>query len=163
MEKERNGNVPAIPDVNLSDFAFFLAVMDNKEAYECVLSIITGEPELELKQVKVEQVVLNQKGKRAIRLDAWAIDLQKRQFNTEMQNDTDHDDVRKRSRYYQGLMDSPILKAGKNTKYRSLPPTMIIFITQEDVFRKDLAKYTFTEQCEEIPGLYLEDGTAKVF
>lgn len=28
--------------------------------------------------------------------------------------------------------------------------TTIIFITQEDIFEKDLAKYTFTEQCEEI-------------
>lgn len=40
---------------------------------------------------------------------------------------------------------------------------MIIFITQEDIFKKDLAKYTFTEQCEEVEGLKLEDGTTKIF
>lgn len=28
---------------------------------------------------------------------------------------------------------------------------------------KDMAKYTFTEQCEEIAGLHLEDGTKKIF
>lgn len=67
------------------------------------------------------------------------------------------------SRFYQSLIDTPILKAGKKTKYKHLPPTAIIFITQEDIFGKDLAKYTFSEQCEEISGLKLEDGTTKIF
>lgn len=60
-------------------------------------------------------------------------------------------------------MDTPLLKSGKKTKYRQLPSTIIIFITQEDIFGKDLAKYTFTEQCEEVRDLKLEDGTKKIF
>lgn len=148
---------------NLSDFALFLSVMKNKEAYENTLSIITGNPDLKLQDVHVEQVILNQSGKRAIRLDAWASDTQNRQYNMEMQNDTDSDDIRKRARYYQGLIDSPILKSGKKTKYRHLPATMIIFITQDDIFGQDSAMYTFTEHCEEFPTLKLEDGTKKVF
>ena len=156
----------ALPDgyqFNLSDFALFLAVMKNKVAYESTLSIILGEPDLKLEEVKVEQVVLNKSGKRAIRLDAWARDGQNRQFNTEMQNDSKNDNLRKRSRFYQGLLDTPVLKSGKHTKYRYLPSTIIIFITQEDIFHHDLAMYTFTEQCEEIAGLHLEDGTKKIF
>lgn len=148
---------------NLSDFALFLSVMKNKAAYEYTLSIILDEPALLLEEVKVEQVVLNKSGKRAIRLDAWARDAQNRQINTEMQNDAKKDDLRKRSRFYQGLLDTPVLKAGKDTKYRYLPSTIIIFITQEDIFRQDLAMYTFTEQCEEIRGLHLEDGTKSFF
>ncbi len=31
------------------------------------------------------------------------------------------------------------------------------------ICQKGLAKYTFMEQCEEIDGLYLEDGTKKIF
>lgn len=81
----------------------------------------------------------------------------------EMQNDTDQDSIPKRSRFYQGLMDSPVLKSGKRTKYRQLPSSTIIFITQDDIFKKDLAKYTFVEQCEEVKGLRLEDGTTKIF
>ena len=111
----------------------------------------------------VEEVILNRSGKRAIRLDAWALDTENRQYAAEMQNDADSDEIRKRARFYQGLIDSPILKSGKRTKYRHLPSTMIIFITQEDIFGQDLAKYTFTEQCEEIAGMHLEDGTTKVF
>ena len=118
---------------------------------------------MKLKQVRVEEVILNQLGQRSIRLDAWAADETGRQFSTEMQNDTETDDVRRRSRYYQGLMDSPILKSGKKTRYRHLPSTVIIFITQEDIFGQDRAMYTFTEQCEEVSGLHLEDGTRKIF
>jgi len=148
---------------NLSDFALFLSVMKNKQAYKCVLSIILDEPEIEMEEVKVEQVILNKFGKRAIRLDAWGRTTDDRQVNMEMENNSGNDNVVKRSRYYQGLLDSPILKSGKKTKYKELPSTIIIFITQEDIFGRDRAKYTFTEQCEEIQGLHLEDGTTKIF
>lgn len=149
--------------MNLSDFALFLTVMKNNRAYECTLSIILEEPGLELEEVKVEQVVLNKNGKRAIRLDAWAKDKGNRQFDMEMQNDSKGDNIPKRSRYYQALLDTPVLKAGKETKYRKLPSSVIIFITRDDIWGRNLAKYTFTEQCEEIKGLYLEDGTTKIF
>ncbi|MFR5601886.1 MAG: hypothetical protein ACLTKI_05810 [Lachnospiraceae bacterium] len=46
------------------------------------------DPGLTLDQVHVEEVVLNRAGKRAIRLDAWAVDTEKRRYTTEMQNDT---------------------------------------------------------------------------
>ena len=155
--------LPEDYQLNLSDFALFLSVMKVKKAYEDVLSIILDEPNLRLKEVKAEQVVLNKSGKRAIRLDAWALDMKGRQFDTEMQNDSESDDIRRRSRFYQGLIDTPILKAGKKTRYKNLPSTIIIFITQDDIFGKDLARYTFSEQCEEVSNLPLEDGTKKIF
>ena len=91
------------------------------------------------------------------------MDTSGRHFATEMQNDTENDDVRRRSRFYQGLLDTPLLKSGRETRYKYLPPTIITFITQKDIFGKNLAKYTFTEQCEEIKGLHLENGTTKIF
>jgi len=155
--------LPKEMEFNLSDFALFLSVMKNKDAYESILSIIMDDPDLRLTQIRVEEVVLNKTGKRAIRLDAWAMDSHNVQYDTEMENDTSHDDVRKRSRFYQGILDSTILKSGRRTRYKELPSTVIIFITQTDIFKKDLAMYTFTEQCEEVPGLSLEDGTKKIF
>ena len=164
IEKYSDGvALPEDYQLNLSDFALFLSVMKVKEAYADVLSIIMDESEMKLKEVKVEQVILNRSGKRAIRLDAWALDGENRQFNMEMQNDISGDNVRKRSRFYQSLIDTPVLKAGKETRYKNLPSTVIIFITQEDIFGKDLAKYTFSERCEEVPDLPLEDGTWKIF
>lgn len=148
---------------NLSDFALFLTVMKHHKAYQNTLSIILDEPDIHITQVKVEQVILNKSGKRAIRLDAWAQSDDDRLFDMEMQNDSEQDSLPKRSRFYQGLMDTPILKSGKKTKYKQLPSTTIIFITRDDIFKKDLAKYTFIEQCEEIENLKLEDGTKKIF
>lgn len=166
-KREKKENVlevlPEDYQFNLSDFDLFLAVMKVKKAYEDVLSIILDEPDLKLKEVKVEQVILNKSGQRAIRLDAWALDMRSRQFDMEMQNDSDSDDVRKRSRFYQGMIDTPVLKSGKETRYKNLPSTIIIFITQKDIFGKGLAKYTFSEQCEEVQDLPLGDGTKKIF
>ena len=159
----RKVQLPEDYEYNLSDFTLFLSVMKNKEAYQCVLSIIMNQMDLELEEVKVEQVILNEKGLRAIRLDAWAKDQENRQFNIEMKNDTSNDDMRKRARFGQSLMDSPILKSGKGTKYKELPATVIIFITQDDIFDRDLAMYTFWEKCEEVEDLYLDDGTKKIF
>ena len=48
--------------------------MKNKTAHRNVLSIITGEKNLKLKEVHVEEVILNKSGQRAIRLDARATD-----------------------------------------------------------------------------------------
>lgn len=155
--------IPKDYEFNLSDFALFMSVMKVKEAYEDVLGIILDESDLKLKEVKVEQVVLNKSGKRAIRLDAWAQDWRDRRYDMEMQNNTDGDDVRKRSRFYQSMIDTPVLKSGKETRYKHLPSTTIIFITQDDIFGKDLALYTFSERCEEIPELSLGDGTSKIF
>ena len=155
--------LPEDYQLNLSDFALFLSVMKVQKAYEDALSIILEEPGLTLKEIKVEQVILNKAGKRAIRLDAWASDEKNRQFDMEMQNEINGRELRRRARFYQGLLDTPVLKSGKETRYKHLPSTVIIFITQEDIFGKDLAKYTFSEWCEEVPDLPLEDGTTKIF
>lgn len=162
MQKEMK-ELPQMFQINLSDFALFLSVMKVKSAYEDVLSIILDESDLKLKEIKVEQVILNKSGKRAIRLDAWAKDVRDRQFDMEMQNDTSGDDVRRRSRFYQSMIDTPVLKSGKRTRYKNLPSTAIIFITQDDIFGRDLAMYTFCEQCQEEKDLLLEDGTSKIF
>lgn len=101
-ENQNKQTMPHGMKINLCDFALFLSVMKNKEAHEITLSIIMENPNLRLDEVHVEEVVLNKCGKRAIRLDAWAKDSEGTQYNTEMQNDILSDDMRKRSRYYQG-------------------------------------------------------------
>lgn len=54
---------------NLCDFALFLSVMRNREAYECLLSIILDKSDFTLIESSVEEVIQNQEGMRAIRLD----------------------------------------------------------------------------------------------
>ena len=69
-------------------------VMKNRKAYENTLSIILDEPDIKMEEVKVEEVILNRYGKRAIRLDAWGNTVDNRQINMEMENNM-HDDVKK--------------------------------------------------------------------
>ena len=69
-------------------------VMKNRKAYENTLSIILDEPDIKMEEVKVEQVILNRYGKRAIRFDAWGKTVDNRQINMEMENNM-HDDVKK--------------------------------------------------------------------
>ena len=68
--------------------------MKNRKAYENTLSISLDEPDIKMEEVKVEQVILNRYGKRAIRLDAWGKTVDNRQINMEMENNM-HDDVKK--------------------------------------------------------------------
>lgn len=73
---EKSQILPEGYEFNLSDFALFLAVMKNREAYESTLSLILEEPKLKLAEVKVEQVVLNKSGKRGRRLNIGIYPLQ---------------------------------------------------------------------------------------
>lgn len=91
-----------------------------------------------------------------------AVSEDERQFNIEMENHSERDSVPKRARFYQGLIDTPILKSGRKTQYRQLPSTVIIFITQEDIFKKDRAMYTFVEKCKEIDDLEIDEIVTEV-
>ena len=149
--------------VNLSDSELFLAVMKNKIAQECMLSIIMNEPDLKLKSVNVEEVIPNKKGKKMIRLDAYAEDDRGRIIDTEMQNDTGHDSIPKRVRYYIGRLDASLLFAGQKYPYKELPELVVIFITPKDLFGKDHARYEFRSRCTELKDLEINDGLRKLF
>lgn len=103
-------------EFNLCDFALFLSVMKNETAHRNVLSIIMGEKDLELKEVHVEEVILNRSGQRAIRLDARATDISGRKFATEMQNDTEQDDMRPQGQILSGADGYTCFEIGKRNE-----------------------------------------------
>ena len=81
-------------------------------------------------------------------------------YDIEMQT-SDTGNLKKRSRYYQSVIDTDFLKAGQD--YNQLKKTYVIFICTFDLFGQGLPKYTFTNACEEAPGLELGDEAIKVF
>ncbi|MBR0290490.1 MAG: Rpn family recombination-promoting nuclease/putative transposase, partial [Selenomonadaceae bacterium] len=97
---------------------------------------------------------------KGIRLDVYVEDDNKRSFDVEMQL-TDSDNLSKRMRYYQGLIDIDKLKRGQH--YSALGETFIIFICTFDRFKLGRYIYTFQERCTENPNLLLNDGATKVF
>ena len=73
----------------------------------------------------------------------------------------DSDNISKRMRYYQGLIDSDKLKHGQH--YSSLSESYIIFICPFDKFKRGRHIYTFRERCDEDSTLTLNDGAVKIF
>jgi len=155
-------------DVNMTDAVLFTSVMKHKKACQIVLSILfqKNEEDIQLEEVFVEDDIPNEKGQRAIRLDVCVREVEKESGHTiydlEMQGQI-NDDIPRRSRYYQSLMDAPLLKSGKETKYRNLPDTYVIFIMEQDIFGLDRTQYTFSNYCKEHKELALGDGSAKIF
>ena len=97
---------------------------------------------------------------KGIRLDVYVEDDKKRSFDVEMQL-TDSDNLAKRMRYYQGLIDIDKLKRGQH--YGTLGESFIIFVCTFDCFKLGRYIYTFQERCAENPNLLLNDGATKVF
>ena len=97
---------------------------------------------------------------KGIRLDVYVEADKKRSFDVEMQL-TDSDNLAKRMRYYQGLIDIDKLKRGQH--YSALGESFIIFVCTFDRFKLGRYIYTFQERCTENPNLLLNDGSTKVF
>lgn len=97
---------------------------------------------------------------KGIRLDVFVEDDKKRSFDVEMQL-SDSDNLAKRMRYYQSLLDLDKLKRGQH--YSALGESFIIFVCTFDRFKLGRYIYTFQEQCKEEPNLLLNDGSTKVF
>ncbi len=76
------------------------------------------------------------------------------------------DELPKRTRYYQAMMDMDVLNKGE--LYTKLRRTYIIFICTFDPFeRNELGRgrsfYTFRETCQEEPHFLMGDDTTKIF
>ena len=78
-----------------------------------------------------------------------------------MQTTKDMDELVKRARYYQGLIDIDNIEKGQN--YSALHDTYIIFICTFGVFTGKRHKYTFRNLCIESNEILLNDGTTKLF
>ena len=127
-----------------------------KELIEMILKIKIsriGFPERE----KVIEARTDSKG---IRIDVYVEDENKRSFDLEMQV-ANSDNISKRMRYYQGLIDIDKLKHGQH--YSALTDSCIIFICPFDKFKRGRHIYTFRERCDEDSSLTLNDGTVKIF
>ena len=136
--------------------------MEIPEAHEAVLRIILGDEKLKLlSQVQTEKEMQTAPWLRSIRLDTFSMDQDKTIYNTESQKRRNTDLI-KRSRFYQGVIDSSLLAPGTRS-FNLLNDTCIIMITPFDLFGKGRYCYTFHPYCEEEPDLRLEDGAVRIF
>ncbi len=150
-----------LTQLNLTNRFLFDEVMDDSQTHRDVLSIILGHDVPLLNQNTTEKEHRISPLARFIRMDVFATDEQNTVYNTEMQA-KERDDLQKRSRYYQALMDTSLLEPGI-TNYNLLNDSYIIMITTFDLFGGGKYKYTFLPQCQESPEIRLKDGATRIF
>lgn len=150
-----------LKELNLTSRFLFDEVMEDAATQQEALSIILGRDIFLTGQGQSEKELRISPLARSIRMDMFAVDEESIVYNTEMQNRR-KDDLVKRSRYYQGILDTSLLEAGV-LDYNSLNQTYLIMIMTFDLFGLGKYCYTFVPRCVEAPELTLEDGATRIF
>lgn len=154
-------NIKPLKELNLTDRFLFDEVMEDPQTHQDVLSIIFGREIPLLEKNETEKEFRTSPMARSIRMDVFALDENQTVYNTEMQQQK-RDDLAKRSRYYQAMIDVSLLEPGI-PNYNQLNQSYIIMITPFDLFGFNKYQYTFETKCREIPELTLNDGATKIF
>ena len=153
--------VKPFEELTYTDNFLFGEVMQDEFTSKNVLEIILDIKIRKVVVLEKEKHIDNIPDRKSIRLDIYLEDDEHTIYNIEMQVDDRHD-IPKRSRYYQGLMDTKSLPTGA-ISYNSLNKSFVIFICLFDPFGYDRCFYSFEERCVEDPSLSLGDETRKIF
>lgn len=153
--------VKPFEELTYTDNFLFGEVMQDEFTSKNVLEIILDIKIRKVVVLEKEKHIDNIPDRKSIRLDIYLEDDEHTIYNIEMQVDDKHD-IPKRSRYYQGLMDTKSLPTGA-ISYNSLNKSFVIFICLFDPFGYDRCFYSFEERCVEDPSLSLGDETRKIF
>lgn len=142
------------------DFLFCNILMANEDLCIELVEMITGRKVKSIvKSEDQKSIRLTYDGK-GVRFDVYFEDEENVIYDIEMQTTRKYN-LRKRTRYYQGMIDLNILSKGSN--YNSLKETYIIFICTFDEFGDGRHIYTFENICKQNPKIRLNDGTNKIF
>ena len=147
MEKNNHERTEELLEIlrnfRLLDDTFFSQCFDgNTECTELILRIILDMPDLKVLRTNTQRSVKNFMLHEA-RLDAYAEDSRGNAYDIEVQR-SDTGAERRRARFYSSMLDSRMLRKGE--KYRSIPDSYVIFITENDVMRRGNSVYRI-ERC----------------
>ena len=127
-----------------------------RKVLEKILNVSIKKVEFLVTQKTID-ILLDGKG---IRLDVYVNDEQGTVYSVEMQRGRKRE-LPKRTRFYQGNIDSDLLSSGES--YTKLNKTYIIFICTFDPFSDKRHIYTFENRCLENLSLALGEETTKIF
>ena len=153
--------IKSLKDLTLLNRFLFAEAMDDPVNMRNLLEIILGR-EIVLKELpQTEKEQRSSPLHKYVKLDVWAVDEEENVYDTEP-HQGEREPLPKRSRLYQGMIDSKLLEAGE-VDYTRLNNVYIIVITPYDVFGLGKYRYTFRMSCQEEPGLDLQDGAERIF
>ncbi len=157
----KKNKIKPLKDLRLLDRFLFAELMEDEECSKEVLEIILGKEISLLSRDQTEKEVRTATWLKSIRLDVYSVDEEGTVYDTEMQQNW-RNDLEKRSRYYQGLLDSSLLVPGEQS-YNALNNTYIIMIMPFDLFGKGRYQYTIKAFCEEDKEIQMQDGATRIF
>ncbi len=142
----------------LIDDSFMGKVFEDKECAEFLLHILLDREDLTVQDVKSQYEIKNLQG-RSVRLDILARDEDGKYYNVEIQRN-DKGAVAERARYNSSLIDANITEPGE--KYENLNENYVIFITENDVLKRNLPIY-HAERVILETGELLRDGSHIIY
>ena len=122
---------------NLLSNVFMRVALRDKPACQYVLRILTGIPDLVVKEIRIEYRVSKIASHDAI-LDVLAEDSTGKLYNIEIQR-ADTVDHARRVRLYVSMVDSEYLEKGKT--YAELPELFVIYISETDLWNAGYTTY----------------------
>lgn len=141
------------------DFVFCNVLSENPTLCKEIAELLIGRKINRIVDISQQKSIKETVDGKGVRFDVEFTDELGKIYDIEMQRSSD--DLPKRTRYYNSLVDLETLKRGKN--YKELKDVYILFICTFDPFKKGLHKYTVHSNIKEDPSIEFDDGSTKIF
>ena len=149
----------SIEKLTFTDDYMFSALMKDPKICAGVIERVLGIKADKIKYPTIQKELKPYYETHGARFDIYVKDS-KKVYDIEIQARLKNN-LPKRARYYQSLIDCNDLLRGKD--YSKLRESYIIFICKNDLFGKGFSRYSFKEICDEDRGTELGDATHKIF
>ena len=128
----------ALSGMTLMDDAYFTKYFDGStECASLMLSVLLGRKDLKVTKATTQKWIEGG-DKRSVKLDIYARDGSGRIYDVEIQR-ARKGAGRRRARFYSAMLDADYLDQGG--KFKELPESYVIFITERDAIGKGRAMY----------------------
>ena len=154
--------IKTFDELTIRDNFLFQHVMRNERLCTHLIEKILNIKVRSLHYLDFEKTIDLRLDGKSICLDVYVEDEEDRVYDIEMQcSNSPRNDLAKRSRFYQSMIDGELLDKGK--PYEELNPSYVIFICTFDPFHKGLPIYAFTHCCKEDYKVQLKDEETRMF
>ena len=157
--KENIYRIKPVEELKFTDDFMFCHVMKSPELCKGVIERLLGIKVDKIEYPELQKEIRPYYSAHVIRMDVYVKDSN-RIFDIEMQT-TIPDDLPRRMRYYQSMIDVDSLISG--CEYETLKESYVIFLCTKDPFGLNLPVYTFKTACKEAKDFVLNDGVNKLF
>ena len=153
--------IKSFDELTFQDNFIFQKVMLKKHICKAVLERLLDISIKDIVYIHEEKNLDVRWDTKSVRLDVFVNDDKGTVFNIEMQTSKDMEELVKRTRFYQSILDMYHIQKGQ--KYTTLNDSYVIFICTFPVFTGHRHKYTFRNVCIEDHDIALNDGATKLF